>query len=314
LDKVREDIRRSLARQRVPQRIQEKFDRLRGLMTDYGRSRNTWMIEKSSDPNLPPPRPLNFETLAQDHRVKSFSTDLLSRVDAATAKDLDIAKSFDRAPWTSVAFEPGGLFRPSVTMDIQGNRFLWWKIEEREARLPDFDEIKDEVLQAYKMFHARDKAVAQARQYAKQVNAASKSMKDLFADDNDLPVTETEPFTWLTSGNVPTGMGQLRMSEVKGVEMAGEDFMRTAYSLEPDEAGVALNAPKTVAYVIQVIKTEPSKAVLQKEFMARIKSYDRFRVAGSNELGEARRWLDSLYEKYGVHWERPAQQPRVAME
>jgi hypothetical protein len=313
LDKVRDDIRRSLARQRVPERVQDKFDKLRGIMTEYGRARNNWLIEKSSDPNLPAPRPLNFETLAQDYRVKSFSTELLSRVDAATAKDLDIAKSFDRMPWTSVAFEPGGLYRPSVTMDIQGNRYLWWKIDEREARLPDFDEIRKEVLEAYKMFHARDKAVAQAREYAKQVKAASKNMKDLFADDKDLPVTQTEPFTWLTSGNVP-GMGQLRMSEVKGVEMAGEDFMETAYSLAPGETGVALNAPKTVAYVIQVIETAPSRAVLQKEFMARIQNYNRFRVAGSNELADARRWMDSLYEKYGVHWERPAQQPRMAMQ
>ena len=218
-------------------------------------------------------------------------------------------------PWTSVAFEPGGLYKASVTFDPQGNQYLWWKTEERKARVPAFEDVKAEVLEAYKMFHARDKAVTQARQYAKQVKAASKNMKDLFADDQDLPVTQTEPFTWLTGGNVPSGMGQLRISEVKGVEMAGEEFMRTVYSLAPGETGVALNAPKTVAYVIQVIETTPSRLVLQKDFMTRVKSYDRFRAAASGELtDERKRWLDSLYEKYGVHWERPPEEPRAMLE
>jgi hypothetical protein len=31
-------------------------------------------------------------------------------------------------------------------------------------------------------------------------------------------------------------------------------------------------------------------------------------------MADARRWMDSLQEKYGVHWERPAQQPRMALE
>ncbi len=326
LEKVSEEIRRSLARQRVPQRVQDKFEKLRGLMTNYARSRTSWMIERSTDPDLPPPKSLNFETLAQDNRVQAFSTEMLSRADAATSKTLDIAKSFDRSkvasfenlfrmPWTSAAFEPGGLYKPGETFDPQGNQYLWWKTDEREARVPSFEEIKAEVLEAYKMFHARDKAVAQARQYAKQVKAASKNMKDLFADDKDLPVTQTEPFTWLTGGNVPSNMGQLRISDVKGVEMAGEEFMRTAYSLEPGEAGAALNAPKTVAYVIQVIETTPSRLVLQKDFMTRVKSYDRFRAAASGDLtDERKRWLDSLYEKYGVHWERPPEEPRAMTE
>ncbi len=56
LDKVSEEIRRSLARQRVPQRVQDKFEKLRGLMTNYARSRTSWMIERSTDPDLAAPQ------------------------------------------------------------------------------------------------------------------------------------------------------------------------------------------------------------------------------------------------------------------
>ena len=52
------------------------------------------------------------------------------------------------------------------------------------------------------------------------------------------------------------------------VELAGNDFMRTVYGLKVGEIGVAMNQPKTIAYVVQLVETTPSDSVLWQMFKA----------------------------------------------
>ena len=39
--------------------------------------------------------------------------------------------------------------------------------------------------------------------------------------------------------------------------MAGDEFMSTVFHLKPDQIGVAMNAPETVAYVIRLTDVQP---------------------------------------------------------
>jgi hypothetical protein len=166
-------------------------------------------------------------------------------------------------------------------------------------------------LQAWKRIQARDKAKRQAEQYANTVREAKQPMKEVFAQDKDLPVTETAPFSWMTRLNVPVGMmqqaPQIQYSEVPGVLNPGEEFMETTFGLKAGEAGVAFNHPKSIVYVIQPASFSPSDSVLEQEFMVRMRDYDRYRDAGSMDFARAQQnWMDSLFEEYGVQWHRMA--------
>jgi hypothetical protein len=94
-------------------------------------------------------------------------------------------------------------------------------------------------------------------------------------------------------------------SKVPGVELPGEEFMQAAFNLNAGEVGVAFNQPKSVVYVIQAVEFDPLESVLQREYMVRMKNYDRYRAAALTDLAAAQsQWIDSLYQDYEVHWER----------
>ena len=68
---------------------------------------------------------------------------------------------------------------------------------------------------------------------------------------------------------MPLGSAQLRYSTIEGVDMAGDDFMKTVFTLEPMGVGTAMNHPKTIAYVIQTQKYDPTDKVLWEVFLRR---------------------------------------------
>ena len=61
-------------------------------------------------------------------------------------------------------------------------------------------------------------------------------------------------------------MSPPKLSEVEGVDMPGEAFMRTVFGLKKGEIGVAMNQPQTVAYVVKVIEFAPPPRLLMDLF------------------------------------------------
>ena len=155
-------------------------------------------------------------------------------------------------------------------MNLTGNLYLFWKTEETKDRVPKFDDpgVREQVLQAWKLIRARPLGLKAAESLAAEARKAKKSLKQAFAGRPDLQVVMPPPFSWITFGNVPLGSAPnaARISEVSGVDYAGEEFMQTVFHLEPGQIGVALNAPQNVAYVIQLTDLSPSHDVLWKQF------------------------------------------------
>jgi hypothetical protein len=318
LDQVQEEIRRTLARERVQKQVDERLEKLREEMNGYARVMASYRRAAARNPNEPRPKPFELEALAEKHGVKAFTTEFISRVDAQTNESMDIAKSRDMnpkspsffQPWLQIAFQPKGLLRPMSTRDVGTSAsFLSWKIDEREGNVPEFNAVRDDVLAAWKRIKARDLALKKAAEYAEMVRKASQPMKEVFAKDKDLPVSEVGPFSWLTRPSVPFGTQQAPPSHyprIAGVENPGEDFMETTFRLQPGEVGAALNHPKSIAYVIYAVKFEPTDGVLEQEFMVKIREYDRYSDAGRVKRAEAQSdWMDSLLAEYDVEWQRP---------
>ena len=120
------------------------------------------------------------------------------------------------------------------------------------------------------MIKARTLATKRAEEYAAQDRAAHKSLQEFFGTEGKLKVSETNSFSWLTIGNVPfdPSASQPRISQVEGVEHAGEAFMQAVFDLAPGEVGVALNQPQDTAYVVRLVDYEKSLDELRQEFAA----------------------------------------------
>jgi hypothetical protein len=113
----------------------------------------------------------------------------------------------------------------------------------------------------------------------------------------------------MTYGNVPLGTARTppRMSEVTGVEMPGTDFMETVFSQERGQIAVAMNHPKSIAYVIRVNEINPPEKELWVLFeVDDFSSYAE--LAGSDRWQMFEAWRDGLRKTAGLEWERPPYQ------
>ena len=120
----------------------------------------------------------------------------------------------------------------------------------------------------------------------------------------------------MTTGNTPYDpeSSTPRLSNVHGVDAAGEDFMKTVFGLSPGEVQVAWNQPQDVAYVIQLEKFGPSRQSLEHDFMV-----EPFRKYVQVAAGDRRKmyysWIKSIEQDAGVDWvEQPRTNTRVEEE
>ena len=103
----------------------------------------------------------------------------------------------------------------------------------------------------------------------------------------------------MTYGNIASSASYAPpvISEVEGVNMPGQAFMREVFSLKKGGTGAAMNQPQTVAYVIRVINFAPPTSVLLAEFESA--SPDTYAVLGAKRNGRDLPGLDEGVEKGG---------------
>jgi hypothetical protein len=318
-EKVEEQIRKTLSQQKASAMVEEAFGRLSTKMREYANARS-YEANKQENPELEPPAPLDFATLAKDEGVTAEETELLTGYEAEQEA---VGKSFtsvrdDRAQfgWRQIPFVALGfseqLYRTQVTQDSENNRYLWWKIKTTPETVPDLDEVRSKVVRAYKMVEARELALKKAEAYAKEARAAKKPLKEVFAGREGLEVTDTADFTRMTMGNLAFDFesSQPSLSPVHGVTAAGSDFMDAVFKSSAGETKVALNQPQTVAYVVQVERFSPERQQLEHEFL--VEPFAKYaQLASDDQIQLYSSWLDGLDRLEGLEWlETPRSETR----
>ena len=212
---------------------------------------------------------------------------------------------------------------------FEGNegRVLFWVTEEKSELKPDeLDKVRDIVLERWKEVEARTLAMKRAEELANEAKASGKSLADVFSGRSDVPVVDTEAFTWVANGlrlignslqRVPVldDGGNPLLGEVRerGVDEGGaefdnqwifapgSDFMEAVYSLQVGETAVVFNEPQTFAYIVRVTTSSPSTDALWEQFQA---AHEIYLYAGLpdmiRESHEA--WLDEIRTKAGFRW------------
>ena len=199
---------------------------------------------------------------------------------------------------------------------------LYWITEIEEEKRPEkLADAREIVVQRWKEIEARALARKKAEELADEAQSSGKSLAEAFAGRSDVPVVETESFTWKSFGNMHPLMaayqniapilGEVREKGVAADDSAvdnkvivapGSEFMETVFSLQVGESAVTFNQPQSVAYIVRVTSSSPSSDSLWEQFQrAHILEY---RNAGQREMiTEAyEAWLEEVRHRTGFRW------------
>jgi hypothetical protein len=205
--------------------------------------------------------------------MRYYKTEPISRWQA---RDVDIAKSYieERFDFVSFAYRSAisyQPYQPTVSDNrLGGSAFLFWKTDDQPEYTPKFDDQgeREKVLQQWRQIEARKLATDEAARLAKKARDEKKSLTESLKGEPGIKVLQSKPFSWLTVGmpSMSQQQPQLSLSSIDGVDGVGEEFMQAVFGLEPGETTVAMNYPKTTAYVVRVVQFAPPPSLLTKEF------------------------------------------------
>jgi hypothetical protein len=264
-----------------------------------------WQVLTQRNPSAPQPEPPEPEELAQTYGLSAGTTPL---VDVFSIRDYDIGKiSETNQRFRQEAFREGiPEYKTSLTYDIGGlssayQVYVYWRTQIAPTEVPELNEVRDDVVYAWKLQQARELAREDAQRKAQEVARAA-SMKDLYGE----AVITVGPFTWMRSLAVPTGFGQQVVpSEVPDIEKPGDEFMRSVFSLEKGETGVAINAPESVVYVVRVVEQTPTYQELRERFFRSRPNTSDIQSIGENErYALMADWYRGLAKEMDVQWKR----------
>ncbi len=307
LEKVRDDIRKRLAQQAAGQKLSEAFSSVAAKIAAHSDA-----VELAIGLGEKVPPAPDVSKLAAEYGLEGVRSDFITPSEAGAGGGIggsfDLVRSarfgMQQLRWIDMVLSPSApRFRPVVTRDITGVRYLSWKTEDRPQITPAFSEIRPEVERVWKLLEARPLARKKAEEVA--ASAKSKTLAEAIAGGEGLEATTVGPFTWLTRGTAPFGSGPM-LSNPDGIEMAGEAFMRAVFSLEPGGTAVAFNEPETVCYAVRLVAFEPDDETLRQRFRDVELDPRRLETLAAVESRDAfARWMADIEKRRGVTWVRP---------
>jgi hypothetical protein len=311
LEKVRDDIRRELARAKV----HDLLEHLRQQLQEYHGDLAIYESQGAEDNAKPPVRP-DFKKLAKETGLEARDSGGL--VDAFEARLFDIGSSLieGRTEFVNVVYQKLPEFLPRMSMDLSGNQYLFWTTKETAEKVPEWTDkgVRQKVLAAWKLEQARSIAQKEAERLARIARQSKQPLEKVFAKKPQVQVYRSDPFTWLTEGAIPGSMSnaQPEISQIRAtggaagieeaVETPGNGFMQAVFHRDRGELGVAMNQPETMVYVFRITETTPAR---WDAFVSEgSDSYSLFRVSSLDRERIGRAWFKSIEEAAGMKWER----------
>ena len=189
------------------------------------------------------------------------------------------------------------LHEPFLAKDLAGNWYLVVKTEEEPERVPPLEEIRDDVVDAWKLRKGAQLALAEAEQLAKGAKASGESL-DIFLAGKPYETETTDLFSWLDFGTTPLEYLQYnprrpQISDAPPLESVGPKFMEKAFDLQPQQVATVLNHDQSSAYIIRVAKHEKPEEELRRQFLAETNSSVAGYIMSQMRFEEARQGLIS---------------------
>ncbi|MFM8291491.1 MAG: hypothetical protein ACKOC4_07305 [Planctomycetia bacterium] len=313
LEKVKDDIRKRLAREAADKRVDAIFSAVATDMGSYAEASALWQA-RGKAAGAETPAPPDFDKIAATQGLEAGRSDLVTADEAVAAGPL--GGSFEFVPdatsrfgirqqrWLDMIYgQSAPTLRPITSRDVEGNRYISWKIEDQPEFTPTFQAAREGVERAWRIVEARGLARKKAEELAAKAEAGG-SLADAVAGIEGLAVAKAGPFTWLTQGTVPFGTPP-SLSQPEGISMPGEEFMQAVFALEPGKTAVAFNEPRTVCYVVRLESLEPPQEKLREQFLEARDDQRRLAMVAQRETARAEAaWVESLENRHAVTWHR----------
>lgn len=279
---------------------------------------------------------------AADHKLRYAETGLKTGQELQSSVSEPIGQAMEpsaglqmrAASVAQQAFGNDTLFYPyRADSLLRDQRYSYWKTADVPPRVPTLDEVKPQVVEAWKYFQARPLAEKRAAELAEAVKSAKTPMVEALMkqtitgkeEATPVSVRETPRFSWMSlPRNLPFQFNPMfmpppQLSLVDGVAQPGEDFMKAVFDqLGPGETGVALNAPRSIYYVVQVKQRDATptdgadnlglRAFQQQFLMEGREGFEQgpYAFLAQPELnGLINGWRKSFEERYAVEWLEP---------
>jgi hypothetical protein len=246
---------------------------------------------------------------------RGFTAGKIDPTDVIGIGEYDLGKAYEmaftswppqRVSFAQMAFQESvQLYRAQgikgAELDIE---FLYWKTAEEEAYVPELEDIRDEVIDAWKRREAFVTAKTEAEKMARQA-AGDKPLAESLSEHDGLEIIRPQPFSWMSTGSTPFGgAGAPTLSQVDGVEAAGNDFMSSVFSLKQGEVGVAVDESHAMVYVVRIIAETPSEEILREQFLASGVTPEMSRIAYVEIEDVWQDWYKDLEQEMSLKWKQ----------
>ena len=252
-----QEVKESMKRKDATVAIEKALKMADAAIGAYKSQYMRWKIKsENEETDETEPQKPDFKALAEKYNLEFNETELLDindllETEIGKVRVLQVVRGADGRPQTlfpSIAeiifdrYQDTSEFDPKHESDMTNN-YSYWLSEKTDARVPDFTEAKEAVIEFWKKKKALEKARVTADEIASSVTK-DQTLVGLHAEK----AVSTGEFTWFT-----TIGGQPRISTPVGTEDVGDEFMNVAFGLEQYQSGVAANITREKVYVIQLL-------------------------------------------------------------
>ncbi|MGO8900060.1 MAG: hypothetical protein ACLQU5_17160 [Isosphaeraceae bacterium] len=212
-----------------------------------------------------PPAPRDLKAIADREGLNYEKTPLLSlqdvnRLGQISTAEVGLTPLSGGRKFVDEMFDPKtGLYEPIELTDVLGTRFLVSKVKDEPPHVPTLEQVRSEVIVAWKMAQARPLAEKAASELASRIKAKGATLKDSKVDG--FRVESIPPITRSQTSFIPTSMFEpspVVETPIPDVPQAGEAFRDAYFGLQAGSVDVAPNQPRTVYYVMTLDRREPA--------------------------------------------------------
>ena len=302
LDEVREELTREMVTAVARQNLLSKLQTARDEMTLYSQDRDLASMENAEEQGYVMPDPLDLQKMADELGLSYSRTGM---VDFESVRKLAIGEaSIQGYSVGEVMLSPAlPLFTPqNATLLEDGvSSFMLWKVEEKESKVPEFEEARSEVEAAWKRLEARKLAESAAQAMVDQANELGENpWSAIVASDNQQLIIDPPSFTSMQSG-MSFGRSPIR-STIDGIDSAGEEFMSKIFATQEGGFTVAWNEPKKICYVVQLENLLPNSEILKDTFVRVPVQPDSRMMASQDRMRVVQDWISGLEEELNIQW------------
>ena len=272
-DEVKGFLAPQLADEKAQAEINAVFDRIRDeVLIPYADEYLSALDEQEdaekqgAKADVEFPAPLDLKALAQKEGVNYEISPLLSREQAdrygrIASAEVGTTRMSGGRKFADELLDPKlSLYEPVELTELMGTRYLARKVKDEAPRIPPLDEVKSEVILAWKLAKARPLAEEAAKALAAKI---AKEQGGKITEDKveGYRVLSTPPITRTQMGGMsanPFEPPPQVETTIPEVPLAGDDLRDAYFGVKPGETEVAANLPKTVYYVIALDRREPA--------------------------------------------------------